>query len=246
MGLLKKNKVVILGSCVTRDIFRVFPEGIDIIDYYARTCVPSMVSKPLDIEDDEVNLESQFQKRMVLRDIRKLFWSEIGNKEFDYLLLDLVDERFDMVQIGESKINMTGELNHSGFLKNRPYMRISRSKYDISTWEKECEQFVDMLTSKVETEKIAIVRARWATEYRDENGITVEMDTKNLQVANECNRIIGGYYGIIQDLLPTCPVVQSDHTIGDKKHVWGLAPIHYIDDWYKDCRFQIDQILSKI
>ncbi|PFE67407.1 hypothetical protein CN316_20615, partial [Bacillus cereus] len=56
----------ILGSCVTRDAFKYDGEDVFRINqYYARSSLVSLYSKPVNVALNDINLESNFQKRMV-------------------------------------------------------------------------------------------------------------------------------------------------------------------------------------
>jgi hypothetical protein len=61
--------VTIFGSCVTRDIFDFVEENESVYRYFARSSVVSVVSKPIKINLEEINLKSSFQKRIVYYDL---------------------------------------------------------------------------------------------------------------------------------------------------------------------------------
>ena len=176
---------------------------------------------------------------MVIRDLKKSFWSEIIEKNYDILLLDLVDERFDVVKIGNSIINKTGELDRSGYLNNKIYSRISRSTYASSVWNNECADFVKKLKNVLDTRKLVIVQPKWAEYYTSKGGQIIKFDEKTLQTTHMWNTIIGGYYAELHRLLPEVPIVNSDLNIANDNHIWGLAPIHYVDEWYLDIKEKI-------
>lgn len=87
MAIPSKLKVLILGSCVSRDIFNhggVHGE-FELFAYYARSSLASLALQPLDEEVHLKKIKSTFQRRMVTQDIKKLFLAEIDNWSFDVL-----------------------------------------------------------------------------------------------------------------------------------------------------------------
>ena len=69
----KKRTFDIFGSCVSRDLFTM-PEAVcfECKEYIARQSVLSLLSEPLSVEVNEISaLTSNFQKAMVLNDLRK-------------------------------------------------------------------------------------------------------------------------------------------------------------------------------
>jgi hypothetical protein len=243
-----KAEVLILGSCVTRDIFRLHGNGIKIVDYYARTSYPSLVSKPFQVNPDDVALDSQFQKRNVIRDFEKSFWTEIRGKKFDLLMLDLIDERFNLLKNEETIITKSVELVNSGFLERHKdeFIEISRNRYKIEDWADSCQRFVERIKEVLDPERIVITKTKWALKLIDDSGCIVDYEQPSLRSYNQYNEIINKYYNILIENLPEATILESPHMISNKKHVWGLSPVHYIDDWYSDCRKQLDQKICEL
>jgi hypothetical protein len=160
------KKVIIYGSCVTIDIFRFYPKDIEIVDYFARSCMFSLNSQPLDFKIEEINLESEFQKRLVIRDFTKEFFTTIKEKPFDYLLIDLLEELSDVLSTNDTIITKSNELINSGFLKLHPeFKEIKRHSSDITLWEEECKSFIHKITNVVNPNKIILVKAMLAKKY---------------------------------------------------------------------------------
>ena len=99
------KKVIILGSCVSRDIFRFCnQEEFKIVDYYARTSLASLATEPALDKEILRNIASPFQRRVVWYDMEKTFWKIFDNVEFDILLIDFIDDRFNFYKMKENAI----------------------------------------------------------------------------------------------------------------------------------------------
>jgi hypothetical protein len=80
------KRVAIVGSCVSRDAFSMFPdEGLQVVYYCQQTCVPSVMSKailaPADINDYPLSV---FFRRNLLRDLNKTLFLEL--EKYGWLL----------------------------------------------------------------------------------------------------------------------------------------------------------------
>ena len=92
------TKLLIFGSCVSRDIFN-YPYDkaqIVLVDFYCRSSIASLVAQPIEIPPAVQNISSPFQKRMAERDMTKEFLKNLPGIQFDWLLLDLIDERLSL------------------------------------------------------------------------------------------------------------------------------------------------------
>ena len=62
----RKKKIIILGSCVSRDILEfVTVHGWELILYTARTKIVSQLSSSYGVKENEICLSSDFQKKLV-------------------------------------------------------------------------------------------------------------------------------------------------------------------------------------
>jgi len=100
------NNILIFGSCVSRDPFGHNNDRaahkFSILDYYARTSLASLATLP-SFDIDVSTIPSPFQRRMVERDISKIFLDELGSYDFDILLVDFIDDRFNLLLLPEGR-----------------------------------------------------------------------------------------------------------------------------------------------
>lgn len=204
-----------------------------VVDYYARTSLRSIVSEPVSINDDHINLSSDFQKNMVKRDFSKTFFSDVTEKEFDYLMIDLVDERFDLIRIGHSLVTRSNEYVNAGLESVFQGEKLIKS---TDGWEKDCITFSQRLLSILPVKKIVIHEAYWANKYIDDGAVKEYPNQKNIDANNE---ILKQYYAILKKAIPAKVVRTQNELIGDSKHAWGVTPFHYTDDYYKEIYNQI-------
>ncbi len=124
---MKKNnqtKIFILGSCVTRDALELAKKGQFVLtDYLARTSIASAFQDNAIFEYDTSKIASAFQRRMVDNDLLKSTTNTLINTDFDFLVIDLIDERFDIVKNDKNQyFTLSSEFKDNISLKdNRTY-----------------------------------------------------------------------------------------------------------------------------
>lgn len=236
----KKYKYFILGSCVTRDIFNfVSKDDYTIVDYYARTKMSSLISKSLEIQDEDIHLESSFQKKIVKKDLNKTFFEDLKNTNFDYLIIDLIDERFDLFKVGNSYITISNEFRNSKLEETLNGEKIQKS---LEEWKKDCEIFSKELLSIIPKDKIIIHHAIWANLYIENDKI---YKFEQQRAIEKNNSLLGKYYKILENCLSGCRVIHYEsELLANAEHQWGLSPFHFEDEYYRSMSKKIINLKS--
>ena len=231
-------KIVIHGSCITRDIFRIHPEGFEIVEYYARSCLSSVMAPAIELDNEHLpGLTSNFQKRMVINDFRKVMFQQLETHTFDYFLIDFIDERFNLLLSNSSLVTKSAELINSKYLDLTPYKfsEIRRLDYPIGSWKADCDLYINRLIETVPPERIIIIKGKWAEKYlsasgelRDFNGIN------HFQIGyiRKMNALMENYYDYLASRLPQAKLISYPPAIAHELHEWGLSPFHYLADQY--------------
>lgn len=238
--------VLILGSCVSRDILNQDQAGfINLVDYYARTSFASLASKKFS-NHSLVNIQqipTNFGKKMVERDLSKDIFNCLTTSEYDYLLLDLIDERFKVF-----------------YDENRTCCTISsefvRSKFDFKTisgrtahlgsnlrwnlWQKGFQRLLNMLRQTNSLHKLILNKVFWST-HKD-NDVPFE----NIEQINQANLFLQQMYEVIEKEIPKNQILEFDKSLflGSTTHRWGEAPYHYTNDYYRVALEKIKQLAN--
>ncbi len=118
----RKKKIIILGSCVSRDILEfVTVHGWELILYTARTKIVSQLSSSYGVKENEICLSSDFQKKLVLNDLNKEQFNIIKFCKPDFCIIDFIDERFNLIKYAGSFLTKSNELVNSGWLQNKEF-----------------------------------------------------------------------------------------------------------------------------
>ena len=229
-------RLLIFGSCVSRDILT-YPHDntqLALVDYYARCSIASLGTGPIEMPSAVQRIGSKFQRRMVERDIRKDFLNDLSRLQFDVLLFDLIDERFNLYLEPEGRAcTLSGELLSSGFLKDvgRGLTITSGSEEFWRLWEAGWLILLNKLKGLGVLDRLRVNQVRWST--RTENGGSFEPDFSDSQV-DAANQFLDRMYQRISADIPSEQVLRFDHALmtGSMAHKWGTSPFHYVDAYY--------------
>jgi len=231
--------VMILGSCVTRDVFTVTHSEQHGITYYARTSLASVMSRPLDVSEADIHLDSPFQRRMILQDCRKTFWRDLVEVRPDVLILDFIDERFDLISVGDSIVTRSREFENSGLLSSfTDYRELVRTSEEVLTlWKASCLAFIERLRSVRPGDRVVLHRAMWAASYYDADRQILDFPYARA-IAN-ANGMLSAYYDYFVEHMPEVVSVSAP-CLADVGHMWGLSAYHYADEYYAQVMAQLN------
>lgn len=235
------NRIFILGSCVSRDAFEISGHGFNLVGYIARTSLASAFttrSAPPDIIRLAARIGSAFQRRMVETDLRKRALFLISSARFDYLLVDLIDERFNLARFAGSNVQpevftLSRELaavcNWSGV------QVVPGTNQHLSAWKRGAGQ----LLRSVPPERIIVNRAFWATTMSD--GTPLE----NQSLIERSNRTLEVMYDYLQRNRVGGVITYPEGIVADPGHKWGVAPFHYAPSMYDSLIRQLREIQGR-
>jgi hypothetical protein len=229
-------KILIFGSCVSRDVFEHgLPEDIELVAYYARSSLGSAMSEQGVQSVDTSALTSPFQRRMVEADANKAFSVCFPSTEYDILLFDAVDERFDILALeAGGLLTMSSELSRTkALLRHNPGRRIrSGSGEFFRVWERGWRRFVQIQEMSGRFNRLRVNRVYWSLVAQ--NGVDLSPAFPS-QLIDEANAFLDRLYRRMEADVPSQQFLTFDNSlfVGDVTHRWGLAPFHYTAPYYE-------------
>lgn len=215
-------RVVIVGSCVTRDAFNL-PNSHVLVDYIARTSLASAFSRPLRWMTDErlSRVESNFQRRLVEIDARKMLQSILESADFDVLLLDLIDERFSLVTVEDDVATYSAEMAKTE-IGNEPAARLIKPNDEsrLKAWSDGLGQLAEACKRK--RARLVLNKVWWADA--DDSG-----EAFNTEAGNEA---LGRLYSAVPATFERIEY-PKEMLVGCSSHRWGRSPFHYKDGVYR-------------
>ncbi|MFC3551481.1 DUF6270 domain-containing protein [Lysobacter cavernae] len=221
------QRVFIFGSCVSRDALEQVPSVFELTGYLARTSMAS-IGMPM-VDETEVRevvagLASPFQRRMATNDLDKGTLSAIVSTPHDVLLIDFIDERFNLLATGSSFFSHSGELQHAGIEPGERAVIAPGSDAFMSLWVAGFERFL----ATVDVSTVVLNRAYWAERFQDGS------DASSLRWIRDSNAMLQQIYDKVDARWSLRAIdYPEDIVFADPQHRWGKAPYHYAQPFYE-------------
>jgi len=232
------DRIFILGSVVSRDMLDASSGQFDVAGYLARTSMTG-VGLPMvgmrGIRDGVYGMSNPELRRMTFNDLDKGTLSNIAAAKFDAVLLDFVEERFDLCMAQDSLFSYTSELKQViskeislDFLK-------PGSEAFIALWLSGFERLMSALDGRL----VILNRVFWAEKFPNGEAVAsrgwIHYNNALLQRLYE---LVDRYWAI--------PIIDypTTHWVADLEHRWGKAPYHYTAPVYAHGAGELQRICA--
>ena len=169
-------KISIFGSCVSRDLFRLFPtDAFEVRTYIARQTVQSAVSKPVPLSLDDIHVDIEFEKKAIWKDFNKTAFQQFRGDGSQWLIVDLIEERFPRTLVNGRYVTKSFEaVNGCVVPEDSPNIYPDWDGKDYSLDGRcirhEIKAFCDKLTQIYPQENIIIHQASCVEDYWNGSG----------------------------------------------------------------------------
>jgi uncharacterized protein DUF6270 len=224
--------VAIFGSCVSRDLFEDRRLRPSLGHYGARSSVISAVAAPVPIAPERIAVSSEWQRRQVLADFGKTFFASLEQTRPDWLVVDLIDERFDVLCGRGSFVTRSSAFQAAGLddatdLGLQPVRRMSPD--GRSLFAHAAPAFARRVLELVPRERIVLHRALWCTRFA-RDGAVHDFSEERRQLSELQNAMLTDGYDVLEEAFggvgATIEVDPRRH-LADAHHRWELEPYHY-------------------
>ncbi|MBV2208071.1 MAG: hypothetical protein KUL77_00715 [Thermomonas sp.] len=233
-------KILIFGSCNSRDPFtHEESNNFHLVDYFARSSFASLSGKKIDFDLDLSGINSNFQKRMVFADANKTFLDAISNKDFDYLVIDFTDDRFDILELQNgSLITLSAEfrktLQSNKSLPSQHKIIKGFSEEFFLKWVSGWTTLRKALKQTNQLSKVLINCINWS-KFDNCNEFF-----SNSQYINIANSDLNRKYNFLTSELNSNQFIKypEELFVSDSKHRWGRTPFHFkkeVDLFFINC-----------
>ena len=227
-------RLAIWGSCATRDVFEAGSHPFSVA-YHART---SWVSQASETRTPPVPIPSGagFGERMVREDLTKEVVAGLVASQPDVLVIDLIDERFDLVEVDGSWYTMSDYYER---LALAPAMRDRAAGISTYRTPERAVQFsaaasilAPELASALPATRIVLHQAWYTARTADPSTPFYSTATKH---AMSSDAALASWYSSLRSAFGRRMHVLEpprQMLVGDPAHRWGLAHYHYIPAYY--------------
>ena len=242
----------IFGSCVTRDLFELDENNfLTLKSYIARQSILSSVSPAIPCNKEDINLKSNFQKMAVYNDLAKNTFNILENDKSEYLIIDLIDERFALIQHKNTILTASPYLVDSNYFNEINYSQIEKRANGYFFNNKNIDIFLDMFCQNIlkiyAPPKIILHKGYMLDKYINKKNKIKKFDINYQKNNKRVNDKINYMYDYIETKLQCGLVVNfCKKFYASENHKWGLAPMHYCTEYYQAVLYKIrDYLISK-
>ena len=226
---MDKIRIAIHGSCVSRDTFDFDDSGrYEVCEYVARNTIFSSVQPPIDIGWFASRpLEKNWRDRMISINLEKTLFSRLKDSESDYLLIDLIDERFPQIRVPETYLTWTAGLKEFAPSLENTGQIVHGMTFPFEQTEEALRMYCQRIKSLFRSDRIILLCAKFVGEYLDKDGIRNPFPDSRIQYSERLNAHIRTMYHYLQKELRCQTIQLPPETAATEDHKWGLAPMHY-------------------
>ncbi|EEL49683.1 hypothetical protein bcere0022_30240 [Bacillus cereus Rock3-44] len=182
---------------------------------------------------------------MIHFDLTKNFRKYITYTKSDYIILDFIDERIDLLKHKNSFITVSSEFKNSNLKGIYKGDIISKTEDNLSLWEEYAKKFIDEVKKYKNPNQIILHKAFWNEKYYTTSNELVSFGDKKVKEAQKHNRILEHYYSFIEKEFEGIQIIEPKGYYADENHKWGLSPFHYESAYYEEFMKQFNKIQRK-
>lgn len=234
--------ISIFGSCISRDVLNYFEPGTFNLQLYSARCsFASLFSRSPFRDKFSDKLASPFQQRTLRMDIEKRAVSILSGLTPDVILVDLIDERFDLVQAENGgRCTYSNELKKAGF-RFGSNLRISAdSELFFELWSDGWRRFVENLDRRGMRKKVVVNKSYYCESTESGATFDAELVRKANIKLQRMYDVQRKYLGCFQFLeYPNSRTCPDDHR-------WGPQPFHFDDGSNSFAAYWIKSFASNV
>lgn len=246
----ERLKFGIFGSYNSRAILQklVLFSNNEIAWQFSNCSLVSLMSSTNSIRKEDLGVGNNFRADALHWDITKYFKNNMEEllNSIDYLVVDFIEEQYDIVKYNGSYITKSVAFNES--VLNRDLedgtvlKRTSETMWEL--WEYACLQFINCLKKYVEPNRIILNKVFLSETFcsKEANKFFAE-----LKYIREINSALAKYYSFFENHLDGIKIVSlkiKDLSFCDKHHTYGCYPYHMNDYAYFELADQIHKIVK--
>ena len=247
-------RVAIVGSCISRDLWRFRGGSVSDVLYISRTSLPSLFATPLpgfrSKAEPPGGLKAQ-PHRALVADVTKTALPQVLAFSPTHVIFDFIDERFDLLSAGGTLVTRSWELAQSGYLDQpafkgaRPIPRLSAACERL--WlDAAAEMAAFVRATPLREATLILHSAQWAQRRRTAAGRTAAiggveiLPQQSADIARH-NALLAHYEAAFEAVMPPLHKIEAPELrLADDAHVWGLSPFHYVPAYYAELWRQLE------
>jgi hypothetical protein len=196
---------------------------------YSNSSLISQMSSPAEVGDITMP-KNPFRSCMLKNDFDKTAVRDdnilsLGN--IDYLVIDFLEERFDICKVGSSLITVSDALMDTDY-------KADSIGFDIELWKEKSLMFIEHLVERGFVGRIILVEIYLAIYYKNKAGESILFSEEDFHNIDEINERLSICYDFFREKCPACHFIQTEQALCycQNAHRHGMYPWHLNDEYY--------------
>lgn len=219
----KEKKYAVFGGYNLNRIAWSMPE---LHDPYLRFNFSSIISIMNPVKLTDIQHNNEYRKIMLKRDAESVFFDIIKEEKVEYLIMDFIEERFDIVDLFGGYMTKSDAFKEGIFISDK-YQVISRdTQFCFNLWKRNFICFIRRIETIIPLEKIIIVENYLCEKF---GNISKQTDFNNVNEIRKMNNILRGYYDFVKKTYPQIVFIEAyrmDNYFTDEEYEYGTIPSH--------------------
>ena len=198
-------------------------------DPYGRFNFSSIISLMNPVREVKCIHKNKYREIMIRRDIESSFWDIAEGMKPEYIFIDFIEERFDVIEASGGYITKSDAFDGADISlgEHRIIKRGSRECEEL--WEKSFRGFMERIRENLPFCRVVAVKNLLSTKVGDKDSQRPFEDAEEIAYKN---RILHGYYRFLEENFPEIRVVDCTEDslyFTDKEYEYGAIPSHLND-----------------
>lgn len=193
--------------------------------HYSNASVASLMSPAKEL-NRTVTMENQYRKEALFADWEKSFRTELETLTAgtEYLLLDLLEERFDLFVCLDTILTDSDALRDAGIVPEGQKIT-QKELLESGIWKEKMQQFVTLLQNRFSTDHIILAELYLNETYLDGDQY---FSFAGLEQIRNTNQILGTLYTLFKECCSGTHVIRlrDELQYTDFDHRYGCEPYH--------------------
>ena len=220
----KEQNVIVLGSY---NLTKIANKCLIVENPYNRfhfISLASIMSSRRTLESP--NHKNLYRKYMLNREFSGSFWEIVDGQKPEYIIIDFIEERHDLLEVGGSYYTKSDALEESDFDIEKEQNIPRNSEECQKIWKKACIGFVEKLKKRFQAKNVILIENYLAEQY---GNIKKQSEYENIVEIKQINNILKSYYDFFSKNyagIQRIEAYKESLYITDERHQYGCYPWH--------------------
>lgn len=184
---------------------------------------------------------NEYRKKMIERDVASTFWNIFKESRPKYLFLDLIEERFDVIEYQGGYLTKSDAFEGAEIKIENVNVIPRESEKCKNLWKESFRQFVERLRAQFPLITVVLIKNYLSEKVGD---VHSQKYHENLDEIRKVNDILREYYSFAED---DCDKVieasECNYYFTDRQYEYGAVPSHLNEIVNKEIAKKIEERL---